>query len=63
MTNNLPIKMKTTTKATRPSGNAVLKSCTDSDLARYIRDIAKFPQLSTDEERETPRRHLSFYVL
>ena len=45
-----------TTKATRPSDNVVLKSCTDSDLARYIRDIAKFPSLSTEEEREVAKR-------
>ncbi|MCR5265144.1 MAG: RNA polymerase sigma factor RpoD/SigA [Cyanobacteria bacterium RUI128] len=56
MANNLPIRMKKTTKATRPSDNVVLKSCTDSDLARYIRDIAKFPALSTEEEREIAKR-------
>ena len=56
MTNNLPIQMKKTSKATRPSDNVVLKSCTDSDLARYIRDIAKFPALSTEEEREVAKR-------
>ncbi|MBR3889909.1 RNA polymerase sigma factor RpoD/SigA, partial [bacterium] len=56
MTNNLPIKMKQTTKATRPSSNVVLKSCTDSDLAQYIRDIAKFPALSAEEEREVAKR-------
>ena len=56
MTNNLPIKMKRTSQATRPSDNRVLKSCTDSDLARYIRDIAKFPALSADEEREIAKR-------
>ena len=56
MTNNLPIKMKKTAQATRPSENTVLKSCTDSDLARYIRDIAKFPALSTEEEREIAKR-------
>lgn len=56
MANNLPIKMKQTTKSTRPSGNVVLKSCTDSDLAQYIRDIAKFPSLSTEEEREVAKR-------
>ena len=56
MANNLPIRMKKTTKATRPSDNIVLKSCTDSDLARYIRDIAKFPALSTEEEREVAKR-------
>ena len=56
MTNNLPIRMKQTTKATRPSTNVVLKSCTDSDLAQYIRDIAKYPALSTEEEREVAKR-------
>ena len=56
MTDSLPIRMKSTTKATRPSSNVVLKSCTDSDLARYIRDIAKFKTLSTEEEREISKR-------
>ena len=56
MADNLPIKMKRTSKATRPSNNVVLKSCTDSDLARYIRDIAKFQSLSTEEEREVAKR-------
>ena len=56
MTEQLPIKMKKTNKSSNPSKNTVLKACADSDLARYIRDIAKYPALSVDEEKEIARK-------
>jgi len=56
MKEQLPVKMKKTNKSSNPARNVVLAASPDSDLARYIRDIAKYPALSTEEEKEVARK-------
>ena len=56
MNEQFPIKMKKTGKSTNPAKSPVLKASTDSDLSRYIREIAKYPALSTEEEKEVARK-------
>ena len=56
MNEQFPIKMKKTGKSTNPAKSQVLKATTDSDLSRYIREIAKYPSLSAEEEKDIARK-------
>lgn len=56
MSKNTPVKFKKTSSKSNPSKFEVLKASDDSVLNEYVRELAKYPALSTEEERELAKR-------
>jgi len=50
------IMMKKSRKLSNPAKNIVLKATGDSDLANYIREIAKYPSLTQEQETALAKR-------
>ena len=50
------IKMRKTGEFSNPAKNEVLEGACDTVLANYIREIADYKQLSTEEEREVAKK-------
>lgn len=56
MSKNTPVKFKKTSSKSNPSKFGVLESSGDSILNEYVRELAKFPTLTTEEERELAKK-------
>lgn len=50
------IRMRKTSKSTNPARNKVLQADTDTVLNCYLREISRFPALSTNEEKTIAKR-------
>lgn len=50
------IRMKKTTRLTNPAKNKVLQGGNEDLLAIYLKEIANYPTLSAEEEKETAKR-------
>ena len=52
---NARIKMRKTSKSTNPAKNTVVQASSDDLLTCYLREIANYPTLSTEEEKEVAK--------
>ena len=52
MSKNSPVKMKKVTQKSNPAKNEVISAASDSILTGYLREIANYKSLSTEEEKK-----------
>ena len=52
---NARIKMRKTSKSTNPAKNTVVQASSDDLLTCYLREIANYPTLSTEEEKKVAK--------
>lgn len=55
MSNDLPVKMKRTSKKSDPAKNEVVEAVNDSVLTAYLREISTYESLSAEEERKVAK--------
>ena len=56
MSKNTPVKFKRTTSKSDPAKYEVLEASSDSILNEYVRELANYPVLSAEEERELAKK-------
>ncbi len=56
MSKNTPIKFKKTTSKSNPASFEVLECASDNVLNEYIRELAEYPSLNSEEERELAKK-------
>ena len=56
MSKNTPIKLKKTTSKSNPASFEVLECASDNVLNEYIRELAEYPSLNSEEERELAKK-------